>query len=575
MNQDNRNLVMAIVLSAILVIAYQVFFEIPRQEKIEEQASLAKDELALVSPEETKITSNDSSKLDTPSQNDEVVSARRINIENSSVLGSITLAGGRIDDLILKNYTKTIDPESEKIRLLKKINNQAPYFAEFGWIGEGDLSLPTGSTIWTSKSSGIEPGKPVILNFISKEKLKFRRQFEINEDYLIKVSDSVENNSTKEITVYPYGLVRRTGLPKTDGLFILHEGPLAVVDEKLHEVSYNNLIDDGDEILTAEKNGGWIGITDKYWLAALIPDQSEKSEFAFRYANRSSGQWQGDWRGSAKIIKPGEKVTVISHLYAGAKIVSLLDEVEEDLGAYRFDLAIDFGWFYFLTKPFFYALNWLSKYIGNFGLAILALTVVIKLLFYPLANGSYRSMAKMRALQPKLAELREHYKGDQQALNKAMMEMYKKEKVNPAAGCLPIIIQIPVFFALYKVLYVTIEMRHAPFFGWITDLSAKDPTSILNFFGLLPFSAQSLPVPDFIQLGIWPILMGFTMWLQMRLNPTPPDPVQAKIFAWMPFVFTFLLATFPAGLVIYWTWNNLLSIAQQWLIMNQMKKSNQ
>ena len=358
-------------------------------------------------------------------------------------------------------------------------------------------------------------------------------------------------------------------------MFILHEGPLAVVDEKLHEVSYNNLIDDGDEILTAEKNGGWIGITDKYWLAALIPDQSDKSEFAFRYANRSSGQWQGDWRGSAKIIKPGEKVTVISHLYAGAKIVSLLDEVEEDLGAYRFDLAIDFGWFYFLTKPFFYALNWLSKYIGNFGLAILALTVVIKLLFYPLANGSYRSMAKMRALQPKLAELREHYKGDQQALNKAMMEMYKKEKVNPAAGCLPIIIQIPVFFALYKVLYVTIEMRHAPFFGWITDLSAKDPTSILNFFGLLPFSAQSLPVPDFIQLGIWPILMGFTMWLQMRLNPTPPDPVQAKIFAWMPFVFTFLLATFPAGLVIYWTWNNLLSIAQQWLIMNQMKKSNQ
>ena len=325
MNQDNRNLVMAIVLSAVLVIAYQIFFEIPRQEKIEEQASLAKDELALVTPEETKITSNDSSKLDAPSQNDDVVSARRINIENSSVLGSITLAGGRIDDLILKNYTKTIDPESEKIRLLKKINNQAPYFVEFGWIGKGDLSLPTGSTIWSSKSSGIEPGKPAILNFTSKEKLKFRRQFEINEDYLIKVSDSVENNSTKEITVYPYGLVRRTGLPKTDGLFILHEGPLAVVDEKLHEVSYNNLVDDGDEILNAEKDGGWIGITDKYWLAALIPDQSDRSEFAFRYANRSSGQWQGDWRGSAKIIKPGEKVTVTSHLYAGAKIVTLLD----------------------------------------------------------------------------------------------------------------------------------------------------------------------------------------------------------------------------------------------------------
>ncbi len=251
----------------------------------------------------------------------------------------------------------------------------------------------------------------------------------------------------------------------------------------------------------------------------------------------------------------------------------MLDKVEEDLKVQRFDLAIDFGWFYFLTKPFFYALNWLSGYLGNFGLAILGLTVIIKILFFPLANGSYRSMAKMRTLQPKLAELRERYKGDQQALNKAMMEMYRNEKVNPAAGCLPILIQIPVFFALYKVLYVTIEMRQAPFYGWINDLSAKDPTSILNLFGILPYSVHNLPIPEFFQLGIWPLLMGLTMWLQMRLNPTPPDPVQARIFAWMPVVFTFLLATFPAGLVIYWTWNNLLSIGQQWLIMNQLNKA--
>ena len=272
-------------------------------------------------------------------------------------------------------------------------------------------------------------------------------------------------------------------------------------------------------------------------------------------------------------MSSGSEIETTSHLYAGAKKLALLDKVEEDIGAYRCDLAIDFGWFYFLTKPFFYTLNWLSKYLGNFGLAIIGLTIIIKILFFPLQNGSYRSMAKMRALQPKLTELRERYKGDQQALNKAMMEMYRSEKVNPAAGCLPIFIQIPVFFALYKVLYVTIEMRHAPFYGWINDLSAKDPTSILNLFGLLPYSVQNWPIPDFFQLGVWPIIMGASMWLQFRLNPTPPDPIQARIFAWMPVIFTFLLATFPAGLVIYWTINNLLSIGQQWLIMRQTNKA--
>ena len=568
MNQDNRNLVLAIVFSAMLVIIYQIFFELPRQEKIEQQAQSNQEELILATP-----SNNQDKKVETSILEDKVIEAPRIMIESPSISGSINLAGARIDDIILKKYTKTIDPTSEKIILLKKLNEEKPYFAEFGWIGSDDIDLPKSSSIWTTNNSIIEPGSSAVLKFSSSSNLNFQRVFEVDENYLITIKDKVINNSSKPITLYPYGLVRRTGMPKTDGLFILHEGPIAVVDEKLHEVKYKNLVDDGDEIIQSEKNGGWIGITDKYWLTALIPDQSDKSEFAFRYANRSSGQWQGDWRGSSQTIEPGDEFSITSHFYVGAKIVSLLDEVEEDLGAYRFDLAIDFGWFYFLTKPFFYALNWLSGYIGNFGLAILALTVVVKALFFPLANGSYRSMAKMRTLQPKLAELREHYKGDQQALNKAMMEMYKKEKVNPAAGCLPIFIQIPVFFALYKVLYVTIEMRQAPFFGWINDLSSKDPTSILNLFGLLPYSVQTWPIPDFFQLGIWPLLMGLTMWLQMRLNPTPPDPIQARIFAWMPVIFTFLLATFPAGLVIYWTWNNLLSIGQQWLIMKQVSKS--
>ena len=569
MNQDNRNLVLAIVCSALLVIGYQIFFELPKQQALEEQALKEQKELILTAPENS---SQSQQEVETSIKDEKIINAPRISIDTPSIEGSISLAGARIDDIVLKNYTKNLDPQSSKIRLFERLDNQKPYFAEFGWIGSGTVDLPNSSSIWTSNSSILEPGKPIILSYKSDNNLKFERIFEINENYLITITDRVVNNGSSEVTLYPYGLVRRTGLPKVDGLFILHEGPIAVIDEKLREVDYDDLVDDGDEIISSEMKGGWIGITDKYWLAALIPDQKDKSEFAFRYSKKSSGQWQSDWRGSSKIISPGSEIEATSHLYAGAKKLALLDEVEEDIGAYRFDLAIDFGWFYFLTKPFFYTLNWLSKYLGNFGLAIIGLTIIIKLLFFPLANGSYRSMAKMRALQPKLTELRERYKGDQQALNKAMMEMYKSEKVNPAAGCLPIFIQIPVFFALYKVLYVTIEMRHAPFYGWINDLSAKDPTSILNLFGILPYSVQNWPIPDFFQLGIWPIVMGITMWLQFRLNPTPPDPVQARIFAWMPVIFTFLLATFPAGLVIYWTINNLLSIGQQWLIMKQTNK---
>ena len=569
MNQDNRNLVLAIVCSALLVIGYQIFYELPKQQALEEQALLEQKDLILTAPEQT---SNNEKIAETSIQQTEIVNAPRITIDTPSIEGSISLAGARIDDIVLKNYTKTLDENSSKIRFFNRIDDTKPYFAEFGWIGSEEINLPNSTSIWNTNQSVLQPGKPVTLSYETTS-LKFTRIFEINEDYLIKITDKVKNTGTSDTTLYPYGLVRRTGLPKVDGLFILHEGPIAVINEELKEVDYNDLIDDGDEIISSEIDGGWIGITDKYWLAALIPDQKDRSEFAFRYSKKSTGQWQSDWRGSAKILSSGSEIETTSHLYAGAKKLALLDKVEEDIGAYRFDLAIDFGWFYFLTKPFFYTLNWLSKYLGNFGLAIIGLTIIIKILFFPLQNGSYRSMAKMRALQPKLTELRERYKGDQQALNKAMMEMYRSEKVNPAAGCLPIFIQIPVFFALYKVLYVTIEMRHAPFYGWINDLSAKDPTSILNLFGLLPYSVQNWPIPDFFQLGVWPIIMGASMWLQFRLNPTPPDPIQARIFAWMPVIFTFLLATFPAGLVIYWTINNLLSIGQQWLIMRQTNKA--
>ena len=385
----------------------------------------------------------------------------------------------------------------------------------------------------------------------------------------------MQSSLSAPVTLFPYGLIRRHGTPKTNGLYILHEGPLGVFDDTLSEQDYSDLKDAGSKGIKVvpQTAGGWIGITDKYWLAALLPAQAEKFAFSFQALSGNAERYQVDYINTAGLTLPaGGNVTVEGRLFAGAKKVSLLDYYQENMNIPNFDLAIDFGWFYFLTKPFFYAISWLFHLFGNFGVATLAFTVVVKLAFFPLANKSYHSMAKMRVLAPKLQSLRERFGDDKMRLNQEMMALYKQEKVNPAAGCLPVLLQIPVFFALYKVLFVTIEMRHAPFFGWIHDLSAPDPTSIFNLFGLLPYSVDFLPA--FLQLGVWPILMGISMFLQMRLNPPPPDPVQAKVFQFMPLFFTFLLATFPAGLVIYWTWNNLLSMAQQWFILKRVTQAS-
>ncbi len=400
--------------------------------------------------------------------------------------------------------------------------------------------------------------------------LIFLRTIFINDDYLIKIKDTIRSSLNKSISLNPYGLVRRTGTPSTQGMWILHEGLLGVFDTTLKEWTYSNLQDDNKEGFNhnSEEPGGWAGITDKYWLAAIMPEQSEKVNFSMRALSGGEDRYQADFLGSAVTVPPGGEVQWSGYLFAGAKNVDLLDKYEEELGVTHFDLAIDFGWFYFLTKPFFYAITYLNSLLGNFGLAIIAFTIIVRLVLFPLANKSYRSMGKMRELAPKIQVLRENAGDDRAKMNQEMMALYKKEKVNPAAGCLPILLQIPVFFALYKVLYVSIEMRHAPFYGWILDLSAIDPTSIFNLFGLLPYSVDFLPA--FLSIGLWPVLMGITMHLQMRLNPPPPDPIQAKIFQYMPIFFTFLLATFPAGLVIYWTWNNLLSIVQQWWIMRSM-----
>ena len=572
MNPETRNLVAAICLSMAVLIGYQMLFgKVP-----EEQINTNK--------ENSKVTeTNNESSIDLPKEESEELFVEkkkktfkkvpRVKILNKELIGSISLIGARIDDLTLVNYRKTLDPESDQIRFLKKINGEQPFFAQFGWSSPDDVQVPNGNTVWESSGNLISPDRSITLRWENDKGIKFLKKISIDENFMIKVEQKVVNSTSNKIKLYPYGLIRRSGEPETTDFFVLHEGPLGVFDGSLTEKSYSDLKESGKSGLTfkPEKLGGWIGITDKYWMAALIPDQSQKSKFTYRYINSNTSH-QTDFLGQLSVIAPNSEQVITSRVFSGAKKLNLLDSYENDLKIEHFDLAIDFGWFYFLTKPFFYALSWANNLLGNFGLAILAITVIVKLVFFPLANKSYKSMARMRLLTPQLQQLRERFGNDRQKMNQEMMALYKREKVNPAAGCLPILVQIPVFFALYKVLFVSIEMRQAPFFGWIKDLSVADPTSIFNLFGLLPYSTSFLP--DFLNLGVWPLLMGATMVLQQKLNPKPPDPVQAKIFAWMPVAFTFLLATFPAGLVIYWTWNNLLSIAQQWVIMNGMNKNS-
>ena len=565
MNPDTRNLIAAICLSMSVLIGYQILFGEPTQQNVKKEQQLVdkNNEPSIELPKDNNTSLTEVTK--------KTRNIDRINIINDELEGSISLLGARIDDLVLKNYRKTLDPESDQIRFLKKIDEREPFFIQFGWSSPNKNKVPNGNTVWKGSKSSLDPNNPVTLTWNNGEGLKFSQIISIDDNYMIKVIQKVKNETNNSVNLYPYGLIRRSGEPKTTDFFVLHEGPLGVFDGSLKEHSYSDLKETGQKGMSikTEENGGWIGITDKYWMAALIPDQNTNSNFTFRYVNNSAS-YQTDFLGELSKIPANGEIEIVSRVFSGAKKLNLLDKYEEDLKIKNFDLAIDFGWFYFLTKPFFYALSWANNILGNFGLAILAITVVVKIIFFPLANKSYKSMARMRVLTPQLQQLRERFGNDRQKMNMEMMALYKREKVNPAAGCLPILVQIPVFFALYKVLFVSIEMRQAPFFGWIKDLSALDPTSIFNLFGLLPYSTDFLP--DFLNLGIWPLLMGATMVLQQRLNPKPPDPVQAQIFAWMPVVFTFLLATFPAGLVIYWTWNNLLSIAQQWIITRKINK---
>ncbi|MCF8479830.1 MAG: membrane protein insertase YidC [Rhodospirillum sp.] len=491
----------------------------------------------------------------------------RVTIDTASLHGSIRLKGGRIDDLTLVTYHETTDPTSPAISLLSPTGAPNPYYAEFGWVtGDKALKVPDSTTVWTASSKTLTESTPVSLTWDNGQGLRFTRRISVDAHYMFTIEQMVENTQDTPRTLYPYGLIKRDGEPKTVNFYILHEGPLGVFDGTLKEKKYSDLKDDG-EIKYTTAGGGWLGITDKYWLTALAMDQDMPSNARFLYAPKDTTDgYQTDYTSSkAYEVSPGAMVQVTNRFFAGAKEVDLLDAYTDKLGITNFDLAIDFGWFYFLTKPFFLALQFLHGILGNMGLAILGFTVFLKALFFPLANKSYRSMSKMKLLQPEMKKLQERFKDDRQRLNTEMMALYKKEKVNPLAGCLPIVVQIPVFFALYKVLFVSIEMRHAPFYGWIKDLSAPDPTNIFTLFGLIPWDP-----PSMLMIGIWPVIMGITMFLQQKLNPAPADPTQAKIMMFLPLIFTFMLGHFAAGLVIYWSWNNSLSITQQWIIMRRM-----
>ena len=503
----------------------------------------------------------------------------RLAIAAPRVQGSVSLVGARIDDLVLRDYHVEVEPSSPLVRVLEPRADPQPFWAQFGWTSDTPgVRLPDNDTLWTATSGPVSPGSPATLTWDNGAGLTFAIELAIDENYMFTARQTVRNAGGAPVALRPWSRIRREYKPVVAGYFILHEGMIGVWSGRLQEMGYDDAKKKGEPrgglALDAATTGGWVGITDKYWLTALVPDQGVEVAASFRHqAENGADRYQVDFlQRNAAEVAPGAEAGTTTRLFAGAKEVSLLDRYEREFAIPSFDKAVDFGWLPWLTKPIFYALDWLYTATGNFGVAILIFTVFAKGVFFPLANKSYKSMSKMKLLAPKMTEMRERLKDDPAKMQQEMMQLYKAEKVNPVSGCLPMLVQIPVFFALYKVIFITIEMRHAPFFGWIKDLSAVDPTNVFNLFGLIPFDPAV--ITPLLHLGIWPLIMGVTMYFQQKLNPPPPDPVQARIFQFMPIVFTFMLASFPAGLVIYWSWNNLLTIAQQWLIMRQTRLEN-
>ena len=572
--ENNRNYYIAIVLSVLIVFVWQFFYMGPKmetQQKIEEarQAELANQQKAnankpvVVDSKGQPVPGAEGTNIAVVDRATALAQAKRVVIDTPALSGSINLTGARFDDLKLKKYRETVDKNSPIIELLNPGNSKDGYFVELGYTGGAkDISVPSMSTEWTvSGNNKLTPETPVMLTYTDPAGVAFTREISVDKDYMFSVKDTVKNGSTTDIALTPYGRVVRYTIPAHAPAYVLHEGFVGVLDGVLQETTWAK---DTEPVKHPGNKDGWFGMTDKYWAAAIVPPPGMVFDTDFSHISKGQSLFQADYREQAGTLKAGETKSYTTRVFAGAKEVPVVDRYQDEYKITDFYKLIDWGWFKIITRPMFKLMDWLYKYFGNFGLAILGTTVIVKLLFFPIANRQYASMAKMKTLQPKMEELKTKFGDDRMGLQQAMMQLYKEEKVNPLAGCWPVLLQVPVFFALYKVIYITIEMRHAPFFGWIQDLSAPDPTTIFNLFGLIPWDP-----PQALMLGVWPIIMGFTMFIQMRMNPTPPDPTQAMIFTWMPLVFTFMLAAFPAGLVIYWAWNNTLSVLQQGVIMKR------
>ena len=554
---DNKNVFVAIALSMSVLLFWGAFFETPKKpidpknnQKVEQ-----KSEAGSIAP-----TINQPTIVKNISREDSIKKDKRIKIENNSIVGSINLKGAQIDDISFKNHKQKVEGD-KNIIFLNPAETENGFYIETGWTSVGNkIKIPTKESVWSVKGNNIlSDNSPIVLQWNNGEGIIFEKKIELDNKYLFRITQQVRNNSNSSIDLYPYAQMTRNKIPDDiQNFYIQHEGFIGVFDDELKEDDYDDI---KEKKIVRESNEGWLGITDKYWMTAFVPEKGKNFKSTFLYDN--------GYKANYIINEPttiNKSSTGINQLrlFVSAKEVETIDGYAADQNINKFDLVIDWGWFYFFTKPLFFVIDYLFKISGNFGYAIVLLTIAIRLIFYPLANFSFKSMAKMKAVQPEMMRLKELHKDDKVKLQQEMMALYRKEKINPASGCLPVLIQIPFFFAIYKMLFISLEMRHQPFFGWIKDLSAADPTTIFNLFGLIPWDP-----PSFMIIGIWPILMGASMWVQQKLNPAPADPIQAKIFAFFPLFLTIILASFPSGLVVYWTVNNILTIAQQYVIVKQ------
>ena len=554
---DNKNVFVAIALSMSVLLFWAAFFESPppaSENKIQQQTKTNEN---IITP-----NINESLTIDTISRNDSLKNSEseRVKIENDNIVGSMSLKGGLIDDISFKKHKQNLE-NNLNVNFLNPAETENGFYIETGWTSIGNkIKVPSQKSVWKIKGNKTLSNKnPIILEWNNGEGIIFKKKIKLDNKYLFKITQQIQNNSSQAIELYPYAQITRNKIPDDiQNFYISHEGFIGVFDEELKEDDYDDI---EEKKIVREANEGWFGITDKYWMTAVVPKKGENFKSTFLYKDTFKANYILN---NPTVISPSSNGSNELMLFVAAKEVETIDSYAANENINKLDLVIDWGWFYFFTKPLFFIIDYLFKYSGNFGIAIVLITIGIRLLFFPLANYSFRSMAKMKAVQPEMARLKDLHKEDKVKLQQEMMALYRKEKINPASGCLPVLIQIPFFFAIYKMLFISLEMRHQPFFGWIKDLSAQDPTSLFNLFGFIPWDP-----PGFLVIGIWPILMGASMWVQQKLNPAPADPIQAKIFAFFPFFLTIILASFPSGLVVYWTINNILTIAQQWVIMKK------